>query len=126
MRGLVEDARQTFRDVNIRFSTASDAARAHVTRITSVSERKLSFTAKISGDCLEVSVRQGRIFGPQPYLALKTRCGQYYHDNFDVQVPGKVWTYVFDSQTIPLENIGTIGVASAGRCGHYCVKLLDV
>ena len=41
-------------------------------------------------------------FGPQPWLALKTRTGTYHYDNFDIAVPFHEWQYVLDEETFPL------------------------
>ena len=40
-------------------------------------------------------------FGPQPWLAIKTRSGGYHHDNFDTEIPHHEWRYVFDGDTFP-------------------------
>lgn len=65
-------------------------------------------------------------FGPQPYLALKTLSGDYYHDNLDFQKPGEEWTYFFDETTFPLDAIETIGVAANNAYGHTTVSTMDV
>lgn len=68
----------------------------------------------------------GKIFGSQPYLALKTRLGEYIWDNFDYD-EGNNWSYTFDNHSIVFENIEKIGVAANneyGKCEimNYCVK----
>ena len=60
-------------------------------------------------------------FGPQPFLAIKTKGGDYYHDNFDFQIPYREWTYTFDIQTLPLEKVSAIGVASCDNSGNTSV-----
>lgn len=64
------------------------------------------------------------IFGPQPFLALKTKDGRYIWENFDVSVPKREWSYTFDSNTIALQEIDTIGVAANHACGITRVVLL--
>ncbi len=66
------------------------------------------------------------IFGPQPYLAIKTVTTEYYHDNFDFQKPYRKWTYVFDKETFPLKAIEQIGVATNNSYGITTVSTLDV
>ena len=51
------------------------------------------------------------IFGPQPYLALKTKSGEYLWQNFDFDASNK-WSYAFDMDNILIEQIAEIGVAS--------------
>ena len=66
------------------------------------------------------------IFGPQPFLALKSIKGEYYHDNLDFQIPKKKWTYTFDEETLPLKSIEKIGVAANNSYGITTVSNLDV
>lgn len=59
---------------------------------------------------IDVTTNQN-IFGPQPFLAIKTFDNLYFHDNFDFYAPLH-WTYHFDSNTIRAEAIEKIAVAS--------------
>lgn len=73
-----------------------------------------------------LSVRtQDKLFGPQPFLAIKTRQGRYFWDNFDFVEPQKEWGYTFDNNTIKLEDIQVIGVAANNSYGACQVVLLD-
>jgi hypothetical protein len=64
------------------------------------------------------------IFGPQPFLALHTKCGGYHHDNFDFQEPFRKWTYVFDDLTFPLASLDVVVVATNDRKGFpHIVRL---
>ena len=126
VRELVGAARPLFSDVQLRFSGAATAARDHLAARGVAGPSRLALSAHIEGNRLHVEVATGRIFGPQPYLALQTKAGSFHHDNFDVQVPGAHYTYTFDDQTIALSDLRTIGVASAGRCGYAAVKILSL
>lgn len=64
-------------------------------------------------------------FGPQPYLAIKTVTQDYHHDNFDFQIPDQMWTYTFDSETLPLRAVEKIGVATNNAYGVTTVANLD-
>ncbi len=64
-------------------------------------------------------------FGPQPFLAVKTLDKRYLSENFDFQVPRRVWTYTFDRQSILPESIGRIGVAVNGLNGSTAVVVFD-
>jgi hypothetical protein len=70
-------------------------------------------------------VANRRIFGPQPYLALRTVNGQYGHDNFDIQEPFRAWSYVFDEHTVPVEALDQIGVAACDAAGGVSVAVID-
>ena len=66
---------------------------------------------------LLITCKLGEIFGSQPFLAIKTKDGQYLHDNLDFTSDGKSWTYTFDEQTLELNEVAIIGVSSAGKFG---------
>lgn len=64
-------------------------------------------------------------FGPQPFLALKTKDGAYHHDNLDMGEPFKRWSYTLDEQTLPMERIEKIGVAACDGSGAVSVAVFD-
>lgn len=68
---------------------------------------------------------QGEIFGPQPFLALKTKDGRYIWENLDVQVPGKQWSYTFDSNTVAMHTLEKLGIAANNRYGITRIIRLD-
>tara|TARA_B100000519_G_C14234386_1_gene434025 strand:+ start:340 stop:1644 length:1305 start_codon:yes stop_codon:yes gene_type:complete len=123
VRSLINKVRPNFQKVKIRYSGAQAAARA-VQNVESVPAPVLKL--EIQDDRLIVNLVSGEIFGPQPFLAIMDKSGKVYHDNFDFQVPGQSWTYTFDEQTLPLDALKKIGVASAGRYGHYTCQRFDV
>jgi hypothetical protein len=67
---------------------------------------------------LTVNARENT-FGPQPFLAVETKDGNFHHDNFDFQVPFRKWTYIFDEHTFPVHTINHIGVASNDVLGFF-------
>ena len=64
-------------------------------------------------------------FGPQPYLALKTNSGEYFHDNFDIQKPHYEWSYTFDEQTLNINAIESVGIAPNNSVGVTTVMRWD-
>jgi hypothetical protein len=56
-------------------------------------------------------------FGPQPFLAIKTRAGQYHHDNLDFQIPSRQWTYLFHEDSFLWKDIEQVGVGTNDRRG---------
>ena len=66
-------------------------------------------------------------FGPQPFLAIRTKSGHYHHDNLDFQVPKRSWTYLFHSDTFEWQDVDTVGIASNDSKGfpHVIVKSMD-
>ena len=64
-------------------------------------------------------------WGPQPYFCFKTRCGQYIWENLDFQ-DNNMWTFIFDDDTIPINKIEKIGIATNDRNGNIATKVVVV
>lgn len=99
-------------------------------RILGIDSKRDQPTVDVCIDAVEggavVSVKVSeKLFGPQPFLAIKTQDNRYLTDNFDLQVPGLSWTYTFDSQTIPIHAVESIGVATTFMDGACSVIVLD-
>ncbi len=126
MRAMLANVRGKYPDVNIRFSGAEEAAREHVSALEpDLALPPPKFEIIISDHRVHVKLMSGSLFGPQPFLAMKTHDGHYYHDNLDVVKPGEHWTYVLDDQTLPLTALETVGVGGSGRCGGFDVVLCN-
>ena len=116
VRNMIFSAHQRFGGVRFLYSNAVNAMRAVLNQKT----KRFSLKAEIvtSGAHKQLRVAsEGDIFGPQPFLALKTKDERYIWDNFDFLEPRKIWTYTFDSNTISLSDVEKIGVASNNSCG---------
>ena len=121
IRKILTNAKAKFPDVKFKYCEAKNAV-CEPLGIKSNPEIKMDL--QINGGILHVRSNTST-FGPQPFLAIKTKEGEYFHDNFDFQVPFIKWTYMFDEQTIPLEKISAIGVASCDRAGNVSVSVID-
>ena len=81
---------------------------------------------KLRDDKWELTVKAGNeIFGPQPFLALKTRDGRYFWENFDFK-DHSTWTFVFDQEHAPMDLVEKIGVACNSPSGVSEVNVIDV
>lgn len=65
-----------------------------------------------------------KIFGPQPFLALKVN-NKYYHDNLDIIDPFYKWNYTFDENNFSLDKIEKIGIATNDSFGNTTVIVTD-
>lgn len=126
VRNLLAQAKNSHPDVQIRFSGAADAARNHLALRESKEHGDLKLKVKLVEKVLHVDVVAGKIFGPQPFLAIKAKTQHYYHDNFDFQEPQKSWSYTFDEQTIALDAIESIGVGVASADGFSVVERINL
>lgn len=122
---LVKSVSNQFPDVCIKFSGACEAARS-LEQMENKNHDPIKLKAKIINNRLEVCIEKGKLFGPQPFLAIKSRCGQYFHDNLDVIDFSTKYSYTFDAQTIELSAIEKVAVASADLYGFYDVKVIEL
>ncbi len=90
-----------------------------------VQSNSIELKINLQGNTLKVYTLNGEIFGPQPYLAFKTRNGDYFHDNFDFLMPKKSFSYVFDEYTIPIDQIESIAVASNDKYGNTFIRNIN-
>jgi hypothetical protein len=120
---MLAKVRLEFPEVSIQFSGAHAAA---IDLLELASKPKLKLSIRLDGNRLVVCAEEGQVFGPQPFLALRGREGRVFHDNLDVQEPGRLWTYILDHQTLPLSALKSAGVGAAGRFGGFHTTYLEV
>ena len=116
---LVKVSRE-YRDVDFSFARSIDAFRK-VIGITG-QEEKIDLEFKIERNLLLLDVISGEPFGPQPYLAIKTKSGEYLHDNLDFGKYKQQYYYTFDIHTVPLDEIASVKVACNDKYGNQCIK----
>jgi hypothetical protein len=75
---------------------------------------------------IKVNITNGEPFGPQPYLAIKTTNGRYFHDNFDFGNFKKEYYYTLDKETLMPSEIDKIGVATNDKYGNCKIKVFDL
>ncbi|KPK42809.1 MAG: hypothetical protein AMJ78_01020 [Omnitrophica WOR_2 bacterium SM23_29] len=73
---------------------------------------------------LEIETTKGKVFGPQPFLAVKTRSKRFIHDNLDFDTSLLKWSYTFDYDSIHSDDVETIGVATCDKYGNTFVKVI--
>lgn len=73
-----------------------------------------------------VKTTNGKVFGPQPFLAIKTKSGRYIHDNFDFDLKKNIWFYSFYHSTIDIKNVESFGVAANDKFGNSCIKRFKI
>lgn len=110
---MLFETKKNYPNVQIRFCTAEEAAQRMLGKFGSTVQLLLD----LEDNRLSVTCKLGEIFGSQPFLAIKTKDGQYLHDNLDFTSDGRSWTYTFDEQTLELNEVAIIGVSSAGKFG---------
>ena len=75
---------------------------------------------------LTIRTRSGKVFGPQPFLALRTRSQRIIHDNLSYGDDFDQWHYVFDAHSVLPDDVRTIGVAANDDAGNQSLHVLKV
>ena len=115
---LIQKVAQQFPNVPWQHSRAKEAAQKVLGR-TDTPKFELNVTLTQEADRRVLDIRANHdSFGPQPFLAIKTKDKRYLTDNLDLQTPRRHWTYVFDADTVLPNSLDTVGVACNDINGH--------
>jgi hypothetical protein len=124
----IEKIHKKYSDVYTINSDAVTAMKNTFYKEKDIKDEKIEIDVEIiteSGvDKVIVTLKSGKIFGSQPYLAIKIKEGRYYHDNFDERDYLSTWEYILDEHTIKLPTIEKIVVASNDRYGNQSIVSL--
>lgn len=120
VRTMLASAAARFPQVKFRYSSLRDAFRDALK--LAVPAEPLRLDLSVADNTLRIQASRP-IFGPQPFLALKTKDGRFLADNLDFQVPSQSWSYVFEDQTIPLENLEAVALGACDPTGAVAVSL---
>jgi hypothetical protein len=127
VRVMIERAARQFPRVRFKYSEAVHAFRGVIYGSESAGD-PLELDVRLLRDDkhlrLEVETVSGQVFGPQPFLAIKTRSQRFIHDNFDFDTSLRKWFYPFDSETVLPDDVAAIGVAANDCYGRTVVKTL--
>ena len=98
--------------LNLDFSDARDVFR----NILKPPKKKLRFRVKFKKNKIFISSNKD-IFGPQPFLAIKTKNKKYFHENFFIKKPFREWIYTFDRHNVDTIDLDTFGFAANDNNG---------
>lgn len=127
---LIKNSQQRYPEVEFVFSEAIEAFRTAIWP-DGIEDDALDFELKFNSQTerdvpnIEIITKKGKVFGPQPFLAIKTKSQRYIHDNFDFSTSGDRWFYAFHGDTLPLEDVAKIAVAASDKYGNVCIKHID-
>lgn len=113
VRSMLAEAKRLYPDVKIKFSTGSQAIR----EIRALKKNSINCNVVQSQERIDIKVTD-QIFGPQPFLAIKTKKGDYYHDNLDIITPFEQWSYTLDETTCKRDEIDELKIAFNDKSGY--------
>ncbi len=130
IRDLVSQVKERYPSVKIKYCSALEAFRSVIwpEGISDASlDLKVEFIPASEEDVpmIRVITEAGKVFGPQPFLAIKARDGRFIHDNFDFSLDLKEWSYPFHADTIEFCDVAEIGVAASDQYGNVCIRRVD-
>ncbi len=117
---LLRKVSQYYPNIDFKWANAVEAFRA-VLKLPKISPPNFSF--ELNENFLKVKTDKD-IWGPQPFLSLRTHEGRYFRDDF-INDDGNEWTYVFDAHTIDQIALSHIGVACNDKVGNTIVNVCD-
>ena len=125
-RKMLKEAIKEYPRVDFEFTDPLTAMRKTLHLKPYSNKTKFSIDFEEHTYSVTVNIRTNNpVFGPQPYFAIKTKTGQYYHDNLDFQIPFQSWSYTFDRETLPYDSIEKIGVGANTPYGRTLVAVYD-
>lgn len=129
VREMIRQAQARHPLVRLAYCQADEAFRQHARpehRDLPPLDLKLTLVPASADDVpyLMIETVRGKVFGPQPFLAIRTRSRRYLHDNLDFAMEEGRWFYAFHGDTLPLEDVDCIGVAANDFLGHTVVRRL--
>jgi len=74
---------------------------------------------KISKNKFRIKATQGKVFGPQPFLAIKFKNNRYLHDNLDFGLKKNEWFYTLGPDSVRVEDAKIIAVGAADIKGNF-------
>jgi len=125
IRNMIQEVSEEIPNVDYYFVDALTAAREMLNLESESPNLNVNFHKKNRNELILSVKAKGVLFGPQPYLAIKTRDGRYLWENFDKQGE-KEWSFTFDKNHIPFDLLEKVGVASNSPSGSSQVVVYDL
>jgi len=123
---IINKVRKEYPEVEIINSNPVVAARESLGLKSGSPNLKLDILDN-SSEVLKIKVTSNEyIFGIQPYLAFKSKSGNYGWENFDKGENKYEWTFTFDFNHIPKNLLEKIGIAANSIDGSTHIINLDL
>lgn len=126
VREKIIKAQEKYPQVKFKFCEATEGFRSAIYGPDTLQavELDVSLNGNDKEAVLRIATVKGEVFGPQPFLAVKTKSGRFIHDNFDFGMSLREWSYVFDNNSIRANDVDIIGVAANDKYGHTFIKII--
>ncbi len=126
----IHDIGRKYQDVSIINSDALDAMQKILFNEQEITDNTIMLEVGLFNSNgvhkVVVSCKNGSVFGSQPYLAIRTTKGQYYHDNLYEKEFMKSWEYIFDASSVDINAIDKVSIAANDKYGNQSIVHLDM
>ena len=109
-------------NIKIKFIKACEAIRVFKNKKSK--PIKIKTKLSLENGLLEIS-SSVKGYSIQPFFCFKSKKGQYYHDNLQIVIPYKKWTYIFDSSNLKVHELEKISLALNSKCGTTTICYVD-
>tara|TARA_B110000858_G_scaffold187816_1_gene232575 strand:+ start:1084 stop:2418 length:1335 start_codon:yes stop_codon:yes gene_type:complete len=122
---LIQKSSKKYPDVSYEFCNVDEGFRKTIWPRGIKEEKlklKIRFNKETKNDVsnLIIEAKQGKVFGPQPFLAIKTKSRNFIYDNLDFISENK-WGYAFYENTVMKNEIDEIAVAANDKFGNTSI-----
>ena len=128
VRSLLKHAIKKYPNVKINYCDTADGFRKTL-GIKNEKSKKIQIKIKEivtnkNKRSFKISTLKGKVFGPQPFLAIKLKNGRFIHDNLDFSLKRGEWFYSIYEDTIREEDLEAIGVGAADAKGNFDTSVI--
>ncbi len=126
VRSLLLEANKKYPEVKFRYCSVKEGFNRAIwgkNNNEEALELEAEFFPKTSKDVPNIIIKcvKGKVFGPQPFLAIKTKSRRFIYDNLDF-IDENTWGYAFHGDTLPLDDVGKLSIAANDIYGNTCIK----
>ena len=130
VQSMLLEAAKKYPNVRFEYCTAREGFRRAIWPNNVILDSKLklsiNFFDRSERDVpyVVIKVESGKVFGPQPFLAIETKSRNFIHDNLDFTADNE-WRYAFHENTLPIEDVKRLAVAANDKYGNTVVLHLE-
>ena len=119
VRKYLIKARKKYPKVKFYFTDTAEAFR-RVLGYSNNKQSKLKLKIKrLNKNSFKFYALKGKIFGPQPFLAIKFKNGRYMYDNLDFGLNPNEWFYTLRNDTVLLKDIDILAIGASDKKGNF-------
>jgi len=126
VRKLLSEVSSKYPKVNFRYCSVKEGFNRAIWG-KNINENTIDLQAEIlpktSNDAPNIIIKcvKGKVFGPQPFLAIQTKSRRFIYDNLDF-IDENTWGYAFHGDTLPIDDVSRLSIAANDIYGNTCIR----